>query len=78
MPQPLVESMEVEMAEMEVEVKAPVINKNLLTGTITSTESFYLLIVSPMKNSSMIHTKMFYPFLDIRLNLVVLILPIIL
>ena len=43
--QPLVESMEVEMAEMEVEVKAPVINKNLLTGTKTSTESFY-----PMNN----------------------------
>ena len=73
--QPLVESMEVEMAEMEVEVKALVTNKNLLTGTKTSTESFYLI---PMKNSSMIHTKMFYPFLDIRLNLVVLILPIIL
>ena len=34
--QPLVESMEVEMAEMEVEVKAPVINKNLLTGTKTT------------------------------------------
>ena len=45
--QPLVESMEVEMAEMEVEVKAPVINKNLLTGTKTSTESFYLINCKP-------------------------------
>ena len=34
--QPLVESMEVEMVEMEVEVRALVINKNLLTGRKTS------------------------------------------
>ena len=62
--QPLVESMEVEMAEMEVEVKAPVINKNLLTGTKTSTESFYVMkqIVSPMKNTSLIHIKMSHLF----------------
>ena len=38
--QPLAESMEVEMAEMEVEVKALVINKNLLTGTKTSRSWF--------------------------------------
>ena len=40
--QPLVESMEVEMAEMEVEVKALVISKNLLTGT--KTLRVYLLL----------------------------------
>ena len=72
--QPLVESMEVEMAEMEVEVKALVINKNLLTGTKIRISWFYPI----MKNTSMIHTKMFCLFLDTRLNLVVLILPIIL
>ena len=42
--QPLVESMEVEMAEMEVEVKALVINKNLLTGTKISRSCFYPMI----------------------------------
>ena len=31
-----------------------------------------ILIVIPMKNTSMIHIKMFHLFLDIRLNLVVL------
>ena len=62
--QPLVESMEVEMAEMEVEVKALVINKNLLTGTKIRISWFYpmMLIVNPMKNTSMIHTKMFCLF----------------
>ena len=42
--QPLVESMEVEMAEMEVEVKALVTNKNLLTGKKTSRSWFYPMI----------------------------------
>ena len=39
--QPLVELMEVEMVEMEVEVKALVINKNLLTGAKTSISCFH-------------------------------------
>ena len=68
--QPLVESMEVEMAEMEVEVKALVINKNLLTGTKTTYR--VQKSKSPMKYTSRKHTNRFSTLLDIRLSLVVL------
>ena len=73
--QPLVESMEVEMAEMGVEVKALVINKNLLTGTKTTypvQKSKVALSNSPMKYTSRKHTNRFSTLLDIRLSLVVL------
>ena len=62
--------MEVEMAEMVVEVKAPVINKNLLTGTKTTYP--VQKSKSPMKYTSRKHTNRFSTLLDIRLSLVVL------
>ena len=50
------------MVEMELEVRALVINKNLLTGRKTGDSVQNVKIVKPMKYTSMVQTNVFLPF----------------